>query len=80
MSVFKNFLVGLDQSLNTLIRIDGEYGHPDEMLSARAWRVRHTHPQYAKWIDRLFFWDYGHCQRCYNVERQLKQLPGDYRA
>lgn len=40
MSIFKNFLIGLNQTLNCLIRLDGEYGTPDEMLSARAWRLR----------------------------------------
>lgn len=45
MSILKNFLIGLNQSANTLIRLNGEYGTPDEMFSARAWRLRATHPR-----------------------------------
>ena len=78
MSVLKNFLIGLDQTLNTLIRIDGERGRSDEMLSARAWRLRDKHPAYRKWIDRIFFWDDNHCQECYEIELRREQLPNEY--
>ena len=78
MGVLKNFLIALDQSVNTLIRIDGEWGRPDEMLSARAWRLRYTHPRLRLWADRLFFWDDNHCRECWEIERQRKQLPPSY--
>lgn len=80
MNILKNLLICFDQAINCLIRIDGEWGRPDEMLSARAWRVRDKRPQYAKWIDRLFFWDADHCAECFEIEQQRKQLPWEYRA
>lgn len=76
MSVLKNFLIALNQAINCLIRLNGEYGSPDEMLSARAWRLRETHPKLHVWIDRLFFWDADHCQESYEIERQREQLTG----
>jgi len=79
MSIFKNFLIGLNQTLNCLIRLDGEYGTPDETLSARAWRLRETHPKLHVWIDRLFFWDADHCQECFEIEKNREQLPVEYR-
>ena len=78
MAVLKNVLIALDQALNCLIRLDGEYGQPDEMLSARAWRMRHTHPRLQVWIDRLWFWDDAHCRECWEIERERKQLPQTY--
>lgn len=78
MSVLKNFLIGQDQSVNTLIRLSDGYGQPDEMLSARAWRLRHRHPYLRLWIDRLFFWDDNHCRECFEIEQQRKQLPPEY--
>ena len=79
MSVFKNFLIGLNQTLNCLIRLNGEYGTPDEMFSARAWRLRATHPKLHVWVDRLFFWDKDHCQEIYEMERRREQLNDEYR-
>lgn len=79
MSVFRNFLIALDQVLNTLIRLGGEYGYPDETLSARSWRLRATHPNYSKWIDRLFFWQDQHCKQSYERETNRMHLPPEYR-
>ena len=78
MSVFKNFLIGLNQTLNCLIRLNGEYGTPDEMLSARAWRLRETHPKLHLWINRFFFWDKDHCEIAYRAEQVRRDLPGEY--
>ena len=79
MSVFKNFLIGLDQTVNTLVKLSDGYGAVDEMLSARAWRLREEYPKLPLWIDRLFFWDDNHCQECYNIEMNREQLPLSYR-
>ena len=79
MIIFKNFLIALDQAINCMISIGGEWGQPDEMLSARAYRKRETHPQYERWINRIFFWDRDHCRECYGIEKQKKQLPEEYR-
>lgn len=78
MSVLKNLLIGLDQTLNTTIKLSDGWGEADEMLSARAWRLRYRHPNLRLWIDRLFFWDADHCQECYEIERTRKQLPAEY--
>ena len=51
----KQFFISIDQTFNTIIKIaDDGYGYADEMLSARAWRLRGKSRLYI-WIDRLFF-------------------------
>jgi hypothetical protein len=82
------FLIALDQAVNTLIRIDGEWGTPDETLSARAHRVREKHPAWSLWIDRVFFRDrekretriVRHCELSYEAELRRAHLPKSYRA
>lgn len=75
----KQFLIALDQALNTVIKIaDDGYGYADEMLSARAWRLRESSSLHI-WIDRLFFWDKNHCEECYYIEMERQQLPPEYR-
>jgi len=73
------FWIGVDQTINTKIKLCDGYGKPDEMLSARAYRLRKEHPALIKWIDRLFFWDENHCQECYGIEMAREQLPVEYR-
>jgi hypothetical protein len=74
------FLIALDQILNTIIKIsDDGYGYADEMLSARAWRLRASSNLY-RWIDRIFFWDDNHCQECYQIELERQHLPPEYRS
>jgi hypothetical protein len=84
MALLGNVLIGIDQTINCLCRLDGEWGQPDETLSARAWRVREKHPSWSKWIDRLFFWDrfdgQGHCEQSYYSEVARRQLPAEYRV
>ena len=79
MKLRKNFWIGIDQSINTLVKLCDGYGQPDEMLSARAWRLRNEHPKLQLWIDRLFFWDQDHCRECYEIEQQHLQMPEEYR-
>lgn len=79
MAIIKNFLIGLDQSVNTLVKLSDGWGKPDEMLSARAWRLRADHPWLHRAIDALFFWDVDHCLECYIIELNKKQLPQHYR-
>jgi chloramphenicol 3-O-phosphotransferase len=82
MPVLKNLLIAADQAFNCLFRLDGGWGQPDETLSARAWRVRETHPAWARWIDRLFFWQRvdgkSHCQQAYDNEVIRAHLPTPY--
>jgi hypothetical protein len=79
MSVVKQFLIALDQALNTLVKLSDGWGYADEMLSARAWRLREHHPYLMKFIEGLFFWDDNHCFECYLIEVERKQLPTEYR-
>jgi hypothetical protein len=75
----KQFFIALDQLLNTVVKIGSDgWGYADEMLSARAWRLRSGSRLYI-WIDRLFFWDKDHCEECYQIEMERKQLPTEYR-
>ncbi|MBZ0105435.1 MAG: hypothetical protein K8H84_07360 [Sulfuricella denitrificans] len=76
--VIKQFAIALDQALNTLIKLEDGWGMADEMLSARAWRLRGQHPEFHVWLDRIFFWDTDHCEECYQIEKQRKQLPEEY--
>ena len=78
-SVIKNTAIGLDQTLNCFIKLSDGWGAPDEMLSARAWRLREEHPTLRKFIDGLFFWDKNHCEECYEIEMKRRQLPLEYR-
>lgn len=76
--VIKNILIGLDQTVNCAIKLSDGWGTPDEMLSARAWRLRSNHPWLLKIIDGIFFWDDNHCQECYEIELTRKQLVKEY--
>lgn len=68
-------LIALDQLVNTLLG-----GMADETLSARAWR--HKLDGSRSWpcwlIDKLFFWQDGHCRQAYESEVQRRQLPDAY--
>lgn len=79
MIILKNILISLDQTLNCLIRLSDGWGQPDEMLSARAWRLRRQHPRLKQAIETLFFWDKDHCQECFMIELKRRQLPSEYR-
>lgn len=80
MSVLKRVGIGIDQTANCVVKLSDGWGHPDEMLSARAWRLRKQHPMLHVWIDHLFFWDKDHCKECYEIEMERKQLPEEYKC
>lgn len=78
LSVIKNVLISLDQTINCVVWIKGDgFGYPDETLSARAWRLRE---QSNAWrvIDTLLFFDKDHCRTSYESEVLRKQLPSAY--
>lgn len=79
MDYLKNIAIAIDQTVNCLIRLSDGFGQPDEMLSARAWRLRYAHPNLRKVIDGMFFWDNNHCEECYMIELNRRQLPSEYR-
>ena len=65
-----NVLIALDQLLYVLITLGN--GHPDETMSAAAWRLE----QKGHWagkafrplIDWLFWFDPEHCKQAYYAE------------
>lgn len=73
----KAVAVALDQLVNALLG-----GWPDETLSSRAWRWeadnRRSWPR--KIIDRLFFWESGHCRASYESELARRQCPPELRT
>lgn len=74
----KQFLIALDQVLNTLAG-----GWADETLSARAYRCQPVSPSWRRAraaIDALFFWQTEHCRGAYFSESARQQLPPEYRA
>jgi hypothetical protein len=68
--------VAIDQLANAILG-----GYADETVSARCWRLLAERPY--SWlrpaIDRLFFWQPGHCKGAYESERLRSQLPVEYR-
>ena len=73
-------LVAIDQLLNAITG-----GYADETLSARAYRMRAKGQPYWGWtanaIDRLFFWQEGHCELAHLAEVKRGQFPpGEYKA
>ena len=72
-------LIAIDQFINCLcVWLPGGCW-ADESLSSRAYRIRGTHPNLMKWIDRLFFWDAEHCFSSYESERNRMQSPPEHR-
>lgn len=72
-------LIALDQLINALL-----CGDADETLSARAHRMRVKGHRYWGWtagaIDRMFFWQQGHCLSAYQREHERLDMPHEYRA
>lgn len=81
-----NLLIALDQLAWVVVTLGK--GHPDETISAAAWRME----QQGKWagkvlrplIDILALvltlgWDKNHCRTAYESEQRRKQLPAIYR-
>lgn len=76
----KQFLIGVDQLLNTVVWIKGDgFGYADETLSARAWRLRKQSNAWKR-IDRLFWFDKDHCRTSYIAELRRKHLPKEYQV
>lgn len=76
------FLIALDQLLNTFVWIRGDgFGWADETLSARLFRL-HLQDVLSerpyKLIDRLFFWQQSHCYESWVSEVERKQLSKHY--
>ena len=76
------FLIALDQVLNTLIWIRGDgFGWADETLSARLFRLHLQDVLSEKWfglVDKLFFWEQSHCHDSWMSEIERKQIAKHY--
>lgn len=87
----QQFLIAIDQVLNTLVNSDAEgKGWADETLSARAWRLGKRYPKtwgrFETSLNLIFFWqkdtegNRNHCYRAYLSERERHHLPKEYRS
>jgi len=74
---FKNLLIALDQLGNAVLA-----GYPDETFSSRAYRKAQAGQWFWRavtWvIDRVFFWQKGHCQASYDFELTRRHSPGEF--
>ena len=79
MNWLLNLAIAVDQLVNVLLA-----GAPDETLSSRAHRMRAKGHRYWGWtagaIDRLFFWQAGHCEAAFLAEQQRLQTPPSLRT
>ena len=78
-----NLMIALDQLLYVLVTLGA--GHPDETLSAAAWRTEQSGKLggriFRPVIDMLFLpLERAHCYRAYLAERHGAQLPEEYRS
>lgn len=78
-----NLLIALDQLAYVLLTFGA--GHPDETLSAAAYRTerksRLLGVLFRPLVDLIFLpLERDHCQRAYESERRGSQLPKEYRA
>ena len=78
-----NLLIAVDQLIYVLVTLGA--GHPDETLSAAAWRTEKK----GRWLGRFFRplidlafhpLERDHCYRSFLAERRGAQLPNDYQA
>ena len=77
-----NLAVAIDQLAYVLLTLGA--GHPDETLSAAAWRTEKAGKLggriFRPVIDLVFLLlEREHCYRAYLAERQGAQLPKEYR-
>lgn len=77
-----NLMIALDQLLYVLVTLGA--GHPDETLSAAAWRTEQSGKLggriFRPLIDLLFLpFEREHCRKAYESEKHGTQLPKEYR-
>ena len=77
-----NLAVAIDQLAYVLLTLGA--GHPDETLSAAAWRTEQSGKLggriFRPVIDLIFLpLEREHCYHAYFAERQGAQLPEEYR-
>lgn len=77
-----NLAVAIDQLAYVLLTLGA--GHPDETLSAAAWRTEQSGKLggriFRSLIDLIFLpLEREHCRKAYEAERLGRQLPPEYR-
>jgi hypothetical protein len=76
------FLIAVDQLINTLIYIKGDgWGYADETMSARCWRCYlqgHTSDLPYRTVDAIMFLQKDHCYQSWLSELDREQLPSYY--
>jgi hypothetical protein len=81
-AVALNVAIALDQAANCLWYVEGDgWGLPDEMISARAFRVHLqglASDRPMRLINGLFFWQRDHCYRAWRTEVERAQTPSHY--
>lgn len=71
-------LIAIDQLLNAVTG-----GYADETLSSRIWRHANAVPAKRRWVvacklvDKIFFWQKGHCQKSFEMEKKHNHFPED---
>lgn len=75
----KQFLIALDQLVNTLCFWLPGGCWADETLSSRAHRIQDTHPRLRRFLNAVFFWQCDHCLEAYESERKRLQSPPELR-
>lgn len=78
-----NLAVAIDQLAYVLVTLGA--GHPDETLSAAAWRTEQSGKLggriFRPLIDLLFLpFEREHCRNAYESEKHGAQLPKEYRS
>ena len=78
-----NVAIALDQLAYVLLTLGA--GHPDETLSAAAWRTERKNRllgiAFRPLIDLLFRpFEKDHCRKAYESERRGAQLPKEYQT
>lgn len=87
----KQASIAFDQLVNTCVWSKAEgWGHADETLSARAWRLSERFPQtwgiFEYVVNLVFFWEKdtegnrNHCYRAYLSEKERRHFPKEYRS
>ena len=76
-----NFLIALDQLAYVLLTLGA--GHPDETLSAAAYRTERKNRllgiAFRPLIDFIFLpIERDHCRKAYEAEKHGRQLPKEY--
>lgn len=77
------FLIALDQLVNSLIQLEDDPGWADETLSSRAYRMAPVSRGWARMrrlIDWLIFWEKDHCRLAFEIEVERQQSPPQQRT